>query len=590
MGSSVGAKKKKEEEKNEDINANDKTKKLVPRDIFQENESQKDKKTSQSKLLNTKSDKLTNPIINKNNLQPGLDISLSRQNQISQIENDKMSLPKKNFMSSQILPNDVKLETNDDKKDKDKDKDKNDKNKKDKDKKDKEKEEKEKYDLLPNEKLIRKGDENTFPKTMTQRQLKNLENYNKTYTSKGEHIFISLGDTFNIFNDFYSNLSAEHKLYDEHPIYNFHNFIEETSKNYTARGIAFNIPNDLNDLYRESDINSLFRKDSIIFNSFKRSRTRINPEDANKATLQEFLNINENSKDFIKEYNNNSSLEKLSELLRAEAEKADNFHCLHFIGDIFDGSSMGILCNMLNNLEDKYEKVLKLVHLKYYDSFEHRAFNKIKNYIYTVSNLYNKCNLVNFFNTPKGGQILSCMTVGERIPEYEESYSINQILSDLLVEPKLNYIYSNGVELKEKDCNEKYIELLFQDCKEDRGHKYYKAQMSSLAIYRGNKQFNINDKVKLGEEMSKIIDIYIKNNRSYYNLYDINKNFDICDFITNLHQSRYFNRFTEEYFMDFIQNYNMRNFSNEEKELKEETITNTYGLLNNFKEIWKLEV
>ena len=207
-----------------------------------------------------------------------------------------------------------------------------------------------------------------------------------------------------------------------------------------------------------------------------------------------------------------------------------------------------------------------------------------------MSNLYNKCNLVYFFNTPKGGQILSCMTVGERIPEYEESYSINQILSDLLVEPKLNYIYSNGVELKEKDCNEKYIELLFQDCKEDRGHKYYKAQMSSLAIYRGNKQFNINDKVKLGEEMSKIIDIYIKNNRSYYNLYDINKNFDICDFITNFHQSRYFNRFTEEYFMDFIQNYNMRNFSNEEKELKEETITNTYGLLNNFKEIWKLEV
>ena len=114
--------------------------------------------------------------------------------------------------------------------------------------------------------------------------------------------------------------------------------------------------------------------------------------------------------------------------------------------------------------------------------------------------------------------------------------------------------------------------------------------MSSLAIYRGNKQFNINDKVKLGEEMSKIVDIYIKNNRSYYNFYDINKNFDICDFITNLHQSRYFTRFTEEYFMDFIQNYNMRNFSIEEKELKEETITNTYGLLNNFKELWKLEV
>ena len=590
MGSSVGAKKKVEEEKNAEINANDKSKKLVPRDIFKESESQKDKQTFHSKIMdtkNTKSDKLTNPIINKNNLQPGLDSSISKQNLISQIDNDKSS-SKKNNINSQILKNESKIETKEDKKEKEKDKDKIET----KDKKDKEKEKKEENDLLPNERLIRKGDENNFAKTMTIKQLQNLENYNKNYRSIGEHIFISLGETFEIFNDFYSSLSAEHKLYEDHPVYNYHNFIEETENNYYVRGIAFNIPNDLNDLYKKSDINKYFGKDNIIFNSFRKVRTKINPDYANKATLQEFLNTNENSKDFIKEYNNDSSLEKLSELLRAEVEKCENFHCLHFIGDIFDGSSMGILCNMLNDMQDKYKKVLKLVHLNYYDSFEHRAFNKIKNYIYTVSNLYNKCNLVNFFNTSKGGHILSNLTLGERIEEYEKNYSINQALSDLLVNPNINYIYSNGIELKKQkeNVNEKYIELLFDDCKENKGHLYYKAQMSSLAIYRGNKIFKIEDKIKLGEEMGKIVDRYIKNNRSYYNFYDINKDFDIYDFIANFHQSRYFIKYTEEYFMDFIQNYNMKNFSNEEKQLKDETINNTYGLLNNFKDIWRYEV
>ena len=230
------------------------------------------------------------------------------------------------------------------------------------------------------------------------------------------------------------------------------------------------------------------------------------------------------------------------------------------------------------------------MHLNYYDTLEHRAFNKIKNYIYTLSNLYDKCDLVNFFNTPKGGQILSNLTISERIAEYEKNYSVNQILTDLLLNPKLNYIYSNGLEIKEKDCDDKYIELLYQDCKEDKGHLYYKPQISSLTVYKWNKIFNDESKFKLSEEMSKIVDMNIKNNRAYYNFYDIRKPFDVCDFAANFHQSRYFIRYTEQFFMDFIQNYNFKNFSKEEIQLKEESINNIYRILNEFKELWKYKI
>jgi len=425
---------------------------------------------------------------------------------------------------------------------------------------------------------------------MTENQINNLENYNKYYREKGQHIFIALGETFNILNDFYTTVSIEHKMYDENPLFNFRSLFDENYGNYTIRGIAYNVPNSLNELYRQSDINTLFQKNNISFNPSKKTYTKLDADYMSTATLKQMLDINENSKDFIKEYNNFSDLERLNELIRTESEKCDQLHCFHFIGDVFDGSSMGILCNVLNNMQERYKKILKLVHLNYYDSYEHRAFNKIKNYIYTISNLHDKCNLVNFFNTSKGDQILSNLTIGERIPEYEKSCSINQILADLLVNPRMNYIYSNGVEIKEKECDEKYAELLYQDCKEDKGHLYYKAQMSSLTIYKGNKIFNDESKIKLSEEMSKIVDKYIKNNRAYYNFYDIKQNFDVNDFIANFHQSRYFVRYTEEFFMDFIQNYNFKNFSNEEKQLKEETINNVYGILNEFKELWRYKL
>ena len=597
MGSSVGAKKAIEEEKNAntDVLEQSSKNKLITRDIFKENESKKDISASQSKIImdtkNTKSEKLINPIINKNNLQPGIDSSLSLINQI-----DKISGFKRSNMNSQQLPTDLKVDLNKEKEKSAKEKqstsqkEKEKKDKKEEDKKSPDKEKKEEDELLPNEKFIQKDESQLFIKTMTENQITNLENYNKNYISKGEHIVISFGETFEILNDFYTTLSAEHKLYDEKPVYNFRNFFEENRENYTIRGIGFNIPSNMSELYSESNINTLFQKSNFSFNSSKKTRIKVDLDYTNTATLKQFLDINENSRDFIRELNNFTSLENLEELLRTEAEKCDHLHCLHFIGDIFDGSSMGILCNTINDIQEKYKKTLKLVHLNYYDSLEHRAFNKIKNYIFTLSNLYDKCELVNFFNTSKGGQILSNLTISERISEYEKNYSINQILTDLLLTPKMNYIYSNGLEIKEKDCDDKYIELLYQDCKEDKGHLYYKAQISSLTVYKGNKIFNDESKFKLSEEMSKIVDMNIKNNRAYYNFYDIRKPFDVCDFAANFHQSRYFIRYTEEFFMDFIQNYNFKNFSKEEIQLKEESINIMYKILNEFKELWKYKI
>ena len=598
MGSSVGAKAKKEEEKNATTENQEKSNKsLIQKDISKDNESKKENQASQSKnndIKNTKSEKYTNPIININNLQPGKDSSLSKK---AIYENEKASnlISKISNKNSQYLLSEIKADINVEKEKTGKEASIKDDNKKDKkkDKKssDKDKKEEEKQnELLPNEKFILKDENRLFIKTMTENQITNLENYNKCYREKGQHIFIALGETFTILNDFYTTLSAEHKLYDEKPEYNIRSVFDENFDNYTIRGIAYNVPINLNEVYRQSDINTLFQKNNISFNASKKTNTKLDVDYMNTASLKQILDINENSKDFIKEYNNFSDLEKLIELIRFEAEKCDQLHCFHFIGDIFDGSSMGILCGVLNNIQERYKKILKLVHLNYYDSYEHRAFNKIKNYIYTISNLYNKCNLVNFFNTAKSDQILSNLTIGERIPEYEKSCSINQFLADLLVNPKLNYIYSNGVEIKEKECDEKYAELLYQDCKEDKGHLYYKPQMSSLTIYKGNKIFKDESKIKLSEEMSKIVDKYIKYNRAYYNFYDISKNFDVNDFIANFHQSRYFVRYTEEFFMDFIQNYNFKNFSNEEKQLKEETINNVFGILNEFKELWRYKI
>ena len=568
-------------------------------------ESSKGKEKDQSKRLDSKSnkeEKSINPIINQNNLQPNKDNTLIKQipqqiqnqeqsqnqnesqkilsqNNNAQLPSAIKTVPLNNDGTSSLFPSNIN------------------KNKKNQNVKtvsalnENLENEESKSHLLKNEHLIAPMEGQLFPKTMTDNQLNNLNNYNTNFYPKGEHILLSFGDTFDIFDSYFTTLFSEHQLYKEQPIYNYNTFFEnEDNYNYKARGIAFNIPNDYYELYLKSDINSLYNNSNIIFNTNKKSKNNIDYNTMNAMTLKQFLNMNEKSDDFIKEFNNDSNSQKINNILRAEAEKCSHLHCLHFIGNIFDGNSMGILCNFINNIQEDYKKVLKLVHLNYYDSFEHKAFNKIKNYIYTISNLYNKCDLVNFFNSTKGGDILSCMTIGERIDVYSSGYSVNQILADLLVNPKLNYIYSNGLEIKEYDCDEKYIELLYEDCKEDRSHQYYKSQISSLTIYKGNKIFNNNSKYKLSDEMSKIVDRYIKNNRSYYNFYDINKPFEINDFMSNFHQSQYFVRYSEEFFMDFIQNYNIGNFTQPERQLREDTINNVHGILNNFKDIWRYNV
>ena len=590
MGSGNSKNKKvPEEEKKENL---DKDK---PKEITKDNQKEKE----ENKKVESKSKKeeiLTNPIINQNNLQPSKDNTLSKQIPIQQNQNQNKNESQKIFENNAQLPSAIvpikpinegtssifPMSLNQDKKNKnEKEGGKNENIVKE-----------EKPKLLKNEHLVAPMEGQLFQKTMTDNQLKNLENYNRNFYPKGEHIILSFGDCFDIFDDFFSTLFSEHQLYKEQPIYNYNTFFEnDENDSFKARGIAFNIPNDCYDIYLKSEINRLYNNSNIIFNSMKKNKIDYNINSQNSMTIKQFLNMKEKSDDFIKEFNSNSNNQKLLNILSKEAEKCSHLHCLHFVGDIFDGGSMGILCNFMNEIQEDYRKVLKLAHLKYYDSLEHKAFNKIKNYIYTISNLYNKCDLVNFFNnSPKGGDILSCITIGERINEYSSGYSVNQILADLLVNPKLNFIYSNGIEVKEKDFDEKYIELLFQDCKEDKSHLYYRSQMSSLTIYKGNKIFGNNSKIQLSDEMSNIVDRYIKNNRSYYNFYDINKSFEINDFMANLHQSQYFVRYSEEFFMDFIQNYNKGNFQQEERQLREETINNVNGILNNFREIWRYPV
>ena len=594
MGSSGEAKQKKpSEEENKKKSEEDKSKnKEAPKG------SEKEKEKESKKRLDSKSnkeEKSTNPIINQNNLQPSKENTISNQlplqsNQIqNKNESQKIFTESKIQLPSAIVKNNIEgtssvfpMSSNQNKKNK---------NQKSSVKGENIENEEEKPSLAKNEHLIAPMEGQLFPKIMTDNQMKNLEIYNANFYPKGEHIILSFGDTFDLFNELFTTLYSEHQLYKEQPIYNYNTFFEnEDNYNYKARGIAFNIPNDYYDLYLKSEINSLYNNGNIVFNTNKKTKTNLDINTINNMNIKQFLNINEKSEDFIKEFNSDSNNQKLLNILSTEAEKCSHLHCLHFLGNIFDGSSMGILCKFNNEIQEAYKKVLKLVHLNYFDSMEHKAFNKIKNYIYTISNLYGKCDMVNFFNSPRGGDIISCITVGERIDEYSSGYSVNQILADLLVNPKNNYIYSNGLEIKEKDCDEKYIDILFQDCKEDKSHSYYKAQMSSLTIYKGNKIFGEESKFKLSDEMSNIVDKYIKNNRAYYNFYDINKNFEINDFMANLHQSQYFVRFTEEFYMNFIQNYNIGNFSQPERQLREETINNVNGILNSFREMWRYPV
>ena len=435
--------------------------------------------------------------------------------------------------------------------------------------------------------ILPKMEGQIFEKAMTYNQNNNLNNYNVNFYPAGEHILISFGDTFDIFNNFYTILFEEHQLNTDFPVFNYDNFFDydRETQNYFVRGIAVNVPNEDYENYTNSEIFNCYNKNSIMFDTINDNKTQ------NNEILADFLNTGEKSDEFYNEFVNEGFCEGIYNLLRIESEKCNHLHCINFLGDIFSGRSMGLLCNFLKTINQDFNKVLKLCHLKYYDSFKHKAFNKRKNYIYSVSNLYHYCDLVNFLNVcQSGGDIISCITGGERIPEYSSNYSVNQILTDLLINPKMNFIYSNGCQVKEKVLVKEYVKYLYQDCKEDKFHLYYKNQFSSLTIYKGNKIFNNEDKNLLSKEMSKVMYGNCIKNMNYFNFYDINKTFAGNDFIANLHQSEYFSKLTEEYFMDFIQCYNQDNFIHEERELREEAINIVSEIINTFKEIWRCKM
>ena len=416
----------------------------IKKDVEEEKKKKEEEDKSKSKDMSKEQDK--DKDINKNNLQPSKDNSISKQlpNQQNKSKNENQKIfPQNNAPlpsaihsvkmnmdgTSSVFPLSTVQNQN-----------KSNKNKasaKSENANIENEEENQKPILLKNEHLIAPMEGQIFMKTMTDNQMKNLENYNINFYPKGEHIVLSFGDCFDIFNDFFTTLVLEHQLNKEQPIYNYDIFFDSVDNdNYSARGIAFNIPNDYYDIYLRSEINSVFNNNNIIFNTNKKSKTTLDMNAMNNAPVKQILNMNEKSDDFFKEFNNDTNNQKISNLLSTEAEKCNHLRCLHFLGNIFDGNSMGILCNFVNDIQEDYRKVLKLTHLKYFDSFEHKAFSKIKNYLYSISNLYDKCDLVNFFNCNKGGDILSCITVGERINEYSSGYSINQMLSDLLINPK----------------------------------------------------------------------------------------------------------------------------------------------------------
>ena len=306
MGACGGTKEKRnpeEEEKKKDEQDKSKSKEISK---------EKDQKKKPD-LKSNKDEKLTNPIINQNNLQPSKENTLinqiPQQNQNKEQNQNKNELEKIFSQNNAQLPsaiNSIKINdgtssifpVNLNQK-------KQNKNIKSSAPSENIENEQSKSQLLKNEHLIAPMEGQLFPKTMTDNQLKNLENYNNNFYPKGEHILLSFGDSFDIFNTFFTTLFSEHQLYKEQPIYNYNTFFEnEDNYNYKARGIAFNIPNDYYELYLKSEINTLYNNSNIIFNSSKKSKTNVDMNAMNTLTLKQFLNLNEKYDDFIKKFNN----------------------------------------------------------------------------------------------------------------------------------------------------------------------------------------------------------------------------------------------------------------------------------------------
>lgn len=437
-------------------------------------------------------------------------------------------------------------------------------------------------------------DNKIFLKETSQLQTTTFNFLNSNYNQEGEQLIISFGDTFDVFDSFFNKIYYEHNLQQNEPVLFSDIFFQYDDEHnvYHPRGLAINIPNNQYDVYVNSNIIDTYLKDNFIFkensnqdsnnNKMKSSsRTNFFMYDDREVTVNN-LNNNEDKFEFSKNFYNDHLANAIANLIRKEAEKCNRLHAFNFIGDIYSGESVGLLCSVLFELQNDYKNTFKIAHLKYIDSYTHKTFSKIKNYIFTISNLYDHCNLINFFNSNRYGDILTAFTC-ERL---EKKFSINNIISSLLINPKANFIYSNGTEIYDTQITDYFFDFLVEDCREGRAHQFINPQISSLTIYKGNK-LNVEQKIQLSDKIAHIVDMKLQNNRSFYNFWDINRNFEY-DFITNFHQSKYFQNFTEEFLIDFLQNYNIDNFSKDEKAVREDTIYKVNDIINKYKEIWRI--
>ena len=448
-------------------------------------------------------------------------------------------------------------------------------------KKKEEKKEEENNILKDND--IYKEEGEYFARTMNLNQTRNLHYFKASYPIEGEDIVISFGDTFKNLDSFFSILSQEHELETNNPKYNYNKFFTfDGVEKYFPRALAIHVPYEQNEIYENKK--SIYKENVI----FKGETSRDNFQTVNDQFFASLGNRELNN-DFISEFYNDSFINGVTNMLRYESEKCNSLRTIHLLGNIFNGISIGCLCSFLYEIQNDYKSSLKIAHLNYFDSYCHRAFTKIKNYIFGVSHLYDHCNMINFFNNYNNvGDILANLTAGERINEYKDKYNLNRIMSDILINPNANFVYSNGCRFEKKDYLDFYTEYLYEDCKEGKNHVDYKMQLSSLCIYKGNLYCNEDQKKLLSNKMAKVVDYRLNNNRAFYNFYNIDRTFKY-DYVSNIHQTEYFKVVTEEYLMNFRQNYNIDNFTKEEKEgMREDSIYKVNNVLNEYKEIWRL--
>lgn len=387
------------------------------------------------------------------------------------------------------------------------------------------------------------------------------QNMFSAFNHEGECITLCFGDSFDVFNSFFTTIANEHSL-DDTPQYNYNKyFIEESSQSQMkVRGIAIDLPESQFKILNESHIQTRYQQENI----------KVKPYNTNES--------------FASAYYDTQQISELTEMLRKEAEKCASVSQLHFIGNVFSGYSMGLCSTLLYEISNNYLSSFKIVHLKYEDTYTHKAFSKIKNYIYTISTIYENVQMINMFNTPLFGDVLSALTIGDRISQYSD-LNLNRIAGTLLIDPKANFIYSNGIEIKQEKLAE-LANFVYEDCKEANDHLRLTPQYSSLTIYKGmqlNEELKTFFKVRLDQLKNR----KLKMRNCYFGLFEVKQDFG-KEFVANFHLSNYFKDYSDQFVLPFIQNYNIGNFTKDELELRQNAIEKVNDLIGYYKEIWKL--